>query len=66
MKKIRDFLLNRKKPEMLITFGTTSWRIESRPKYVDDIKKSNILLYADNKLAFEGSYGQLIEKLKEK
>ena len=63
MKKIRDYFVNRKKPQMLITFGVPSWRIESRPKYIDGKKLSNILLYADNKLVFEGKYKELIDKI---
>ena len=46
-----------------MTFGVSSWRIESRPKYINGKKISNLLLYADNKLVFEGKYKALIDKI---
>ena len=43
-----------------VTFGDGSWRIESKPIN----GKSNLKLFANNEIVFEGSYGELISKLK--
>ena len=45
--------------KLTLTFGTNSWRIESQP--IDG--KSNIKLFAKNKIVFEGTYEQLVSKL---
>lgn len=48
--------------DMLITlkFGTDAWRIESEP--IEG--KSNLRLFANDELIFEGRYEELILKLK--
>ena len=48
--------------DMLITlkFGTDVWRIESEP--IEG--KSNLKLFANDELVFEGRYEELILKLK--
>lgn len=43
-----------------LIFGVNSWRLESEP--IDN--KSNLKLFADNELIFNGSYGELISKIK--
>ena len=43
------------------TFGDDGWRIESRPT---NENKSHLILYAENEIIFEGSYGDLIRALK--
>ena len=45
------------------TFGDDGWRIESRPT---NENKSHLMLYANNELIFEGTYGSLIRLIKRK
>ena len=49
-----------KKGCLTLIFGDYSWRIESKP--IEG--KSNIKLFANNEIIFEGSYGELISKIK--
>lgn len=44
-------------------FGCKEWRIESKKK---DSGLSNLKLFAEDKLEFEGSYGDLIRLIKNK
>jgi len=69
--KFKDFFRNLKRKEnktcisddfcLTVTFGDNAWRIESKP--IEG--KSNIKLFADNKIVFEGSYSELVSKIKE-
>ena len=43
-----------------LTFGTYSWRIESCPIN----GKSNLKLFSNGELIFEGTYGELINVVK--
>lgn len=43
------------------TFGCNEWRIESEPSIITGI--SNLELYANDELVFEGSYVDLIKKI---
>lgn len=43
-----------------LTFGTYSWRIESCPIN----GKSNLKLFSNDELIFEGTYGELINVVK--
>lgn len=71
IEKFKDFFCNLRRKEnkpcisedfrLIMTFGDNAWRIESKP--IDG--KSNIKLFADNKLVFEGSYSELVSKIKE-
>lgn len=46
--------------KLKLTFGSDSWRIESEPVN----GKSNLRLFADGNLVFDGTYGELISKIK--
>ena len=54
------------KEPLVLTFGNKEWRMEFDPKYINGKKVSNIRLYAANILMFEGSYLELIERVKGK
>ena len=49
-----------RKGHITLIFGDRSWRIESKP--IEE--KSNLKLFANNKMIFEGSYGELISRVK--
>jgi hypothetical protein len=49
-----------RKGHITLIFGDRSWRIESKP--IEG--KSNLKLFANNKMIFEGSYGELISRVK--
>ena len=50
-----------KKIKSTWTFGDDGWRIDSQPT---EENKSHLMLYANNELIFEGTYGELIRILK--
>lgn len=61
--KILNYLFPTKTKKLIGSiwyFGCNEWRIESKPTSEG---KSNLKLYAENKLIFEGSYGDLIRKI---
>lgn len=59
--KLSGIFVSATKPSMTVTFGDNAWRmVLSKGKR----GMSHIKAYANNNLVFEGTYGDLVKKIK--